>query len=139
MLFFHMPDLTKNVMHLVARPLNSRIPVALTLPPLNVEVHLVVSAALLLRVLAEPADIFLILGFVDKLEAARLSNMVSLVALLPEITPTPRATFPAGLLKEAHPSRPGHCVFTKLLWLRTAPHAVHSRESHVGKEKTIRT
>lgn len=101
-LLSHPIDLAHHIMHLAARPLNGGTSVALALPALDVPVHLVVPALLLLRVVTELTHIGLRLGLVDELETARLAHPVLLVALLSEMAPAPVAACPAGLLKVAH-------------------------------------
>ena len=105
MLLSHTIDLTKCFLHLTARPLDGGISVALPLPALNISTHLVIPALLLLCVVADFAHIFLGLGFVDKLQAARFAHAVFFVALLSKVAPTPVAACPASLLKVAHGRR----------------------------------
>jgi hypothetical protein len=102
MLLSHPIDLTKYFLHFTTRALNGGISVALPLPALNVAIHLVIPALLLLCVVAQFAHVSLGLGFVDKLQAARLAYPVFFVALLSEVVPTPVAACPASLLKVAH-------------------------------------
>lgn len=105
MLFSHTIDLTKDFLHLSTRSFNGGISVALPLPALNVTIHLVIPALLLLRVVAELANVSFGPGFVDKLQAASFAHAVFFVALLTEVPPAPVAACPASLVKVAHGSR----------------------------------
>lgn len=104
MLFSHTIDLTKDFLHLSTRSFNGGISVALPLPALNVTIHLVIPALLLLRVVAELANVSFGPGFVDKLQAASFAHAVFFVALLTEVPPAPVAACPASLVKVTHGS-----------------------------------
>jgi hypothetical protein len=63
----HTIDLTKYVVHLTARSLDCGISVPLSLPTLDVAVHLVIAALLLLGIVAEFTHVNFRLCLIDEL------------------------------------------------------------------------
>lgn len=80
-------------------------PVALSLPPCNIGLHLVNAPVLLLYLVAELALARLVGRIINQFQAARLARSVLLVALLAEVPPLPVAAGPARLFEITHGER----------------------------------
>jgi hypothetical protein len=101
-LLSHPIDLAHYIMHLAACPLNGGTSVTFAMPALDVSVHLIIPTLLLLCVVAELTYVKLRLSVINELKTTGLAWSVLIIALLPEMAPTPVTACPPSLFKITH-------------------------------------
>jgi hypothetical protein len=102
MFLLHAGNLALDFPHFGAGSFNGGASVPLLLPSLDISMHLVAPAHLLLDIVTQPAVALLVFGLINELETTRLAHPVFLVALLTEVAPSPVPTRPHSLVEIAH-------------------------------------